>query len=154
MDKIGQYLEDLKSEDPATREKATMELWTLWYRQAGTEMEMELNEGTRLMNHQQPDQALKVFRNLVEKRPDFPEAHNKLATLLFLMGQYEESVRECEETLRRNPHHFGALNGMGMCLFHLNQFEGAILCFKRALEIQPYAEINRIFIARCRGNLN
>ncbi|MEC7640818.1 MAG: tetratricopeptide repeat protein [Nitrospinota bacterium] len=154
MDSIGQYLEDLKSKDPTTREKATGELWAFWHRQAGPEMERDLYEGTRLMDHRHLDEALKVFRNLIEKRPDFPEAHNKLATLLFLMGQYEESVKECEETLRMNPHHFGALNGMGMCLFQLHRFEEAIVSFKKALEIQPYAEINGVFIARCRGNLN
>ncbi|SVD25946.1 uncharacterized protein METZ01_LOCUS378800 [marine metagenome] len=154
MDRIQQYLENLKSEDSATREKATRELWALWYRQAGAEMEEELNRGTSLMNHKNLDGALKVFQELIEKRPDFSEAHNKLATLLFLKGQYGESARECEVTLRRNPHHFGALNGMGMCLFHLNRHEEAIQYFKKALDIQPYAEINRIFIARCRGKLN
>ena len=154
MEKIEQYLEDLKSEDPATREIATKELWSLWNQQAGPEMEKELNEGTRLMGHQQLEQALKVFRSLIEKCPSFSEAHNKLATILYFMGQYEESVRECEETLRMNPHHFGALNGMGLCLFNLHQYEEAIECFKKALEIQPYAETNRIFIALCRGKLN
>ena len=88
MDRIQQYLESLKSEDSAAREKATRELWALWYRQAGAEMEEELNRGTRLMTHKNLDGALKVFQELIEKRPDFSEAHNKLATLLFLKGQY------------------------------------------------------------------
>ena len=116
MDKTGQYLEDLKSEDPAVRAKATRGLWILWHAQAGAEMEQELNEATRLMDRQQHEQALAMFQVLVEKCPEFSEAHNKLATLLFIMGQFEESVKECEEVLRRIPHHFGALNGMGLCL--------------------------------------
>lgn len=154
MDKTGQLLEDLKCEDPAVREKATRDLWILWHRQEGIELERELNEGTELMDQQKLDDALIAFQILVEKCPDFAEAHNKLATLLFLMGQFDESVKECEEVLRRIPHHFGALNGLGLCLYELKRFEEAILVFQRALEVQPYALINRTYIARCRANLN
>lgn len=154
MSKTEKYLENLKSEDPAVREKATRELWILWHRQEGIKLERELNEATELMDRQKHDDALIAFQTLVEKCPDFAEAHNKLATLLFLMGQYDESVKECEEVLRRIPHHFGALNGLGMCLYELKRFEEAILIFKRALAVQPHARINRTYIARCRGGLN
>ena len=154
MDKTAQYLEDLKSEDPTVRENATRGLWILWHAQEGVEMERELNDATQLMDSQQHDQALEMFRSLVEKCPEFAEAHNKLATLLFMMGRFEESIKECEEVLRRIPHHFGALNGMGLCLFDLRRYEEAIGYFQKALEIQPHAAINRTYIARCRGNLN
>lgn len=154
MDETGQYLVDLKSDNPSMRENATKALWVLWHRQAGMAMERELNEGVQLMNEQHLDEALVAFQSLVDKCPEFPEAHNKLATVLFLMDQYEESVKECEEVLRRIPHHFGALNGMGMCLFELKRFEEAIQSFQKALEVQPYADINHMFIARCRGGLN
>ena len=154
MDNTTQLLEELKSEDPARREKATLELWITWHRQKGIDMERELNEGTQLMDQQKHNDALILFQDLVDKCPDFTEAHNKLATLLFLMGQYDEAVKECEEVLHRIPHHFGALNGLGMCLYELRRFEQAIIVFQRALEIQPYAQINRTYIARCRANLN
>jgi len=91
---------------------------------------------------------------LVERYPDFAEAHNKLATLLFMMDRFEESIKECEEVLRRVPYHFGALNGMGLCLFDLRRYEEAITYFQKALEIQPYAVNNHSYIARCRANLN
>ena len=154
MDKTERYLQDLKSGDPTTRADATKALWVFWHRQAGAEMERELEEATELMNPQQLDDALIALQSLVEKCPGFPEAHNKLATVLFLLDQYEESVAECEEVLCQVPHHFGALNGMGMCLFELKRFEEAIRAFQKALEIQPYAGINHMFIARCRAGLN
>ncbi len=154
MDKTEQYLADLKSEDPSIRENATRGLWILWHSQFGPEIENELNEGIQLMDRQQHEQALEMFLSLVEKCPDFSEAHNKLATLLFIMRQYEESIKECEEVLRKIPYHFGALNGMGLCLFDLRRYEEAIHCFQKALEIQPHAKVNRTYIARCRGLLN
>jgi tetratricopeptide (TPR) repeat protein len=154
MDPTERYLQNLKSGDPATRADATKALWAFWHRQAGAEMERELDDATKLMNPHQLNDALISLKSLVEKCPEFPEAHNKLATVLFLMCHYEASVAECEEVLRRVPHHFGALNGMGMCLFELKRFEQAIRSFQKALEIQPYAQINHMFIARCRAGLN
>ena len=154
MNELQQLLSDLKSPNPATRNHATQELWLMWYRKAGDDAEEELNRATRLMGENQMDQAEQIFIDLITKYPDFAEAHNKLATLLFLKGEYEESVFKCERTLKINPHHFGALHGMGMCLYKLARYDEALKSFKRAVEIQPYAEVNWGYIARCRGKLN
>ena len=154
MDKTEQYLTDLKSEDPSIRASATRALWVFWHGQLGPELEKELNDGTALMDNEQPEKALEIFMSLVERYPDYSEAHNKLATLLFMMDQFEEAVLECEEVLKQIPHHFGALNGMGLCLFDLRRYEEAIVCFQKALQVQPYAKINLTYIARCRANLN
>ena len=43
---------------------------------------------------------------------------------------------------------------MGMCLYKLARYDEALKCFKRAIEIQPYADANREFIAQCLGKLN
>ena len=154
MNDLQQLLNDLKSPNPGARNHATQELWLIWYREAGNEAEEELNRGTRLMGEDKMDQAEHVFKHLIENFPDFAEAHNKLATLLFLLEKYEDSVFECEQTLKLNPHHFGALHGLGMCQYKLARYDQALNSFQRALEIQPYADTNRGFIARCRGKLN
>ena len=154
MDITQQYLDDLKDPDPETRKNATQKLWMMRYREAGEEAENMLQTGTEHMNNQRMKDAEEAFNQLLMDYPDFPEAHNKLATLLFLKGRYAQSVSECEETLKMNPNHFGAWNGLGMCLYKLLRYEDAIKCFEKTLKIQPYADINRTYIARCRGKLN
>ena len=106
------------------------------------------------MGLQKLDEAQAHFEKVIEIYPEFAEAHNKLATVLFLLGDYENSINECKVTLKMNPHHFGAWHGMGLCLYQLANYPKAIESFKSALEIQPYADINRKYIARCMGNLN
>ena len=106
------------------------------------------------MGLQKFEEAQTHFERVIETYPEFAEAHNKLATVLFLLGDYENSVIECKVTLKMNPHHFGAWHGMGLCLFKLARYPEAIKSFKSALEIQPYANINRKYIATCMGNLN
>lgn len=154
MNELQQLLNDLKNPNPGIRNHATQELWSMWYGEAGEQAEDHLNRATQLMGENQMDQAKQEFENLLENYPDFAEAHNKLATLLYLMGEYEDSVFECERTITINPHHFGALHGMGMCLYKLARYDKALKSFKRAVEIQPYAEGNRELIARCLGKLN
>ena len=147
-------LSDLHSEIPDLRNSATMALWNYWYLEAGEIAELQIRRGEDLMGLQKFEEALAHFEKVIETYPGFAEAHNKLATVLFLLGDYESSVNECKVTLKMNPHHFGAWHGMGLCLLKLARYSEAIESFKSALEVQPYAGINRKYIATCMGNLN
>ncbi len=154
MSSTEELLRALKDQDPKKRNQATKALWSLWHREAGESAELKLNKGASLMNGKKFSQAEEVFKGLISEFPDFAEAHNKLATLLYLEGKYLNSVEECKIVLSLNPHHFGAWNGLGLCLFNLGRYGEAIQSFQSALEIQPFADVNRVYIARCRGNLN
>ena len=147
-------LSDLHSKAPELRNSATMALWDFWYFEAGEVAETYIRKGEDLMSLNKFGEAQSHFEKVIKTYPEFAEAHNKLATVLFLLGDYKNSVNECKVTLKMNPHHFGAWHGMGLCLFKLARYSEAIESFKSALEIQPYANINRKYIARCMGNLN
>ncbi len=95
-------------------------------------------------------EALEALRGddpaLIEEAPDFAEGWNKRATVRYLAGDYEGSIADCRETLARNPNHFGALSGQGLCHFMLSQFREAALLFRRALAVHPHLD-------GARGNL-
>ena len=154
MNKIEKLLADLHSKIPEQRQSATMALWNSWYLEAGELGELEIQKGVDLMGQKHPEQARIHFESIIEKYPNFAEAHNKLATVLFLMEDYEGAIKECKFTLEMNPNHFGAWHGKGLCLYKIARYSEAIESFKSALEIQPYADINRVYIATCKGNLN
>jgi tetratricopeptide (TPR) repeat protein len=65
------------------------------------------------------------------------QAHNKRATVLYLMEQYQESIEMCELVLELNPYHFAAASGMGMCYVKLADYKGALRAFQRTLQINP-----------------
>jgi tetratricopeptide (TPR) repeat protein len=149
-----ELLKDLLSEESALRQNAMRNLWNLWFSQAGEEAELKIREGIQLMDEIQYQKAQKIFENLVIVCPEFAEAHNKLATVLYLQKKYSHSIKECEITLKLNSNHFGAWNGLGLCLFELARYPEAIKIFQAALTLQPYAKFNKIYIAKCRGQMN
>ena len=149
-----ELLQDLLSENAQLRQTATKALWDLWLSQAGEKSESRILTGNNHMDKGQYELAQQEFENLVMDYPKFAEAHNKLATVLYMQEKYVQSIRECEITLEMNPNHFGAWNGLGLCHFRLAHYHKAIESFNTALTIQPYADFNKVYIAKCRGQLN
>ena len=149
-----ELLQNLLSENAQLRQTATKALWNLWLSQAGEKAESRIRTGTKQMDRRQYELAQQEFENLVMDYPKFAEAHNKLATVLYMQRKYVQSIRECEITLKMNPNHFGAWNGLGLCHFRLAHYQKAIESFNTALILQPYADFNKVYIAKCRGQLN
>ena len=75
------------------------------------------------------DEALATFSDIVARKPAFAEGWNKRATIYFLIGENEKSLRDCDEVLRRNPNHFGALSGAGQIHLSLGNPERALEFF-------------------------
>ena len=51
--------------------------------------------------------------------------------------EMRKSLADCDEVMKRNPYHFGALSGYGQIYFQLEQYEKAIVYWKRALGVNP-----------------
>ena len=149
-----ELLQDLLSNNAQLRQTATKALWDLWISQAGEKAESRIRTATKQMDRRQYELAQQEFENLVIDYPKFAEAHNKLATVLYIQRKYVQSIRECQITLEMNPNHFGAWNGLGLCHYQLAHYQKAIKSFNTALTLQPYADFNKVYIAKCRGQLN
>jgi tetratricopeptide (TPR) repeat protein len=82
-------------------------------------------------------EAIRIFSDIITKRPAFAEAWNKRATLYFMIGQFELSMQDCEEVLKRVPNHFGALSGYAQMLAERDQPEKALDLMQRAVAVNP-----------------
>jgi tetratricopeptide (TPR) repeat protein len=74
---------------------------------------------------------------VVKRKPAFAEGWNKRATVYYLAGQYQNSIADCAEVLKRNPRHFGALSGLGQIYMQLERYDDALAWFRKALEVNP-----------------
>ncbi len=153
-DEKAELLRRLHSPNAETREHATSQLWQLWFGAAGPEAEQILLHAERLVEAKEYNQAEAALTRLIEHYPDFAEAWNRRATMRYLIGDYEASLGDCLEVVQREPAHFGAMHGMGLCLIALHRYSEAAKAFRRALEIQPFAQANQDLLARCLEKLN
>jgi tetratricopeptide (TPR) repeat protein len=96
--------------------------------------------GLERMREPAPEAAIRTFSEIILKKPEFAEAWNKRATVYYLIGEFDKSLADCEEVIKRNPVHFGALSGFGMNYLQLRQPENALQYFQRALRVNPNLE--------------
>lgn len=151
---INQLLEALKNPDEDIRNQATAELWRIWFHQKGS-YGIELLERCQVMLQVgNVTQAETLLTELVRDQPDFAEAWNRRAVLYYALGQYEKSRDDCQQVIKLNPVHFGALHGLGLCHAALENYGEAILAFRQALSIQPYALVNQKLLLECTARLN
>jgi tetratricopeptide (TPR) repeat protein len=143
----------LHADDPELVALAEATLWQVWSRSGSPAVDALLADGLRAMEGQDWLGAVAAFSRVVETAPSFAEGWNKRATARFLATHYATSIADCEEVVRLNPHHFGALAGQGLCHAALGQLREAARCFRRALAVHPRLETVRQHLARTETTL-
>jgi len=84
-----------------------------------------------------PD-ALKILDATIALQPDWAEGWNARATARYLDDDYDGSMADIAQTLKREPRHLGALMGMAAILQARGKTEDALKVYERALAIAPH----------------
>lgn len=127
------------TEDLESALRAERSIWAIWLEHDDPEVEEMMMAGTSAMSTGALGNALTIFDQIVEVAPGYAEAWNKRATVHYALGNYEASLKDIEKTLAREPRHFGALSGKGLCHAAMDDLEEAIEAFEKALEVHPHA---------------
>jgi tetratricopeptide (TPR) repeat protein len=151
----------LADPDEVVRVLAEHSVWQVWSRSGDKDIDGQFQVGVEQMSRGDADAAVETFTRIIQRKPDFAEAWNKRATLYFLMGENEKSLHDCDEVMKRNPAHFGALAGYGQIYLRLDQPERALTYFRRALRINPnmrgieqvIPEIEQLLTERRKGTI-
>jgi tetratricopeptide (TPR) repeat protein len=137
MEDVDRLVQALRDADPLVRAIAERSLWEVWSRSGDAEVDRLLAIGVEQMTERRGEAAVETFTRIIERRPEFAEGWNKRATVLYLLGEYRRSLADCDEVMKRNPHHFGALSGYGMIHLKLGDPARALAYFERALAVNP-----------------
>ena len=127
----------LHDPDVTVRNEAHDSLWAIWHRSGDPVVDARLAEGITLMQSGSLPEAIAVFTDVIARAPDFAEGWNKRATAYYLMGDLDRSLADCEEVVKRNPAHFGALSGFGLIYLQKNDLPRAAEYFEKALAVDP-----------------
>jgi tetratricopeptide (TPR) repeat protein len=132
--------ERLRDESPTVRSFAEQALWLVWSRSGDASIDQLMERGVGEMQSGRQGEAIATFSEIIRRKPAFAEGWNKRATARYLAGELQRSLADCDEVLKRNPRHFGALSGAGLIHLALEQHRQALEWFRRALEVNPNME--------------
>jgi tetratricopeptide (TPR) repeat protein len=119
---------------------AEQALWIVWSRSGDPKVDRVFEQGLDEMGSGKLADSVATFTRVIQMKPDFAEGWNKRATAYFVNGDYEKSLKDCDEVVKRNPSHFGALSGYGQIYLNMGEYEKARDYFRRALEVNPNLE--------------
>lgn len=141
LDALFERLQDTRNPvDAATLQER---IWQIWIEADDPASNQLMRQGMAAMAEGDHESALETFDDLVAEAPDFAEAWNKRATVYYLLGRFDESVSDIQQTLELEPRHFGALSGLALIYDAVDNPEAAIRSLEAALEINPHLHSSR-----------
>ena len=157
LDKLFAQLKDTK--DLPTAQIVEKKIWEIWQihpsdDRRGFRLTELLIQGSRLMNMGKLNKAYELFTQIIATEPDWSEAWNKRATVLYLMNRYKSSLDDIKITLALEPRHFGALSGRALNYIELKQYEKAIQSYKAAQKIYPLLDSAKRMIPELQELIN
>ena len=136
------------AETPQESKPFERQIWQVWMEHESPEIITKLQKGTQAMQAQDFRKALVLFSELTEEAPGFAEGWNKRATVLYLMGNYKQSLNDINEVLKIEKRHFGALSGQGLVQIKLKNYKKAIQSYEEVKKLYPSMEAPKIMIPR------
>jgi tetratricopeptide (TPR) repeat protein len=113
------------------------QIWGIWMQAGDPAADQLMASGVTAMNAGDYRLALEAFGQLVEDKPAFAEGWNKRATLLYLLGRYQDSVADIAKVLALEPRHFGALSGLALCNERLGNNAEALRALRQTAKVFP-----------------
>ena len=146
--KLDQLFELLKkSSNASVAFEIEMKIWNMWSKHpTQKKLTQSLANGSDLMSKGELEKSYEVFSTIIDIAPNWAEGWNKRATVLYLMGRYQDSLNDIDEVLKRESRHFGALSGQGLVQVELKNYEKAIESYQKAKKIYPLISSAKVMI--------
>jgi tetratricopeptide (TPR) repeat protein len=118
--RLDQLFADLKATTvEEDGDKLVAEIWKLWMQSGDAGLDRSMEEAVKMMAYGLHPQAMGILDELVVRAPNWAEAWNKRATLLYLMGDLDRSLADCDRVLALEPRQ-------------------ALAALRRALAVNPF----------------
>ena len=138
LDKLFEALKIAPSDESA--KFVENRIWALWLASGGDTAGLLMTRVKMAIDGKDYDLAVKLLTAIIDIRPDYIEAWNRRATVLYMKKEFGGALADIREVLAREPRHFGALSGLGMILQELGDDKHALDAFRRALAVHPHLE--------------
>ena len=144
---LNRLFNELKINNVSSSYDIEQKIWKLWSQHPTNQnLTIKLEEGSELVRNQKLLKAIEIFSEVIKIDPDWAEAWNKRATVLYMLGDYQGSQDDIDKVLNLEKRHFGALAGQGLVNIKLENYEKAIESYEKAQEIYPSMKSPKIMI--------
>ena len=133
---LNNLFKQLKNSETTKAIEIENKIWKIWSihpsnDRRGYRLTELLAQGSFLMAKEELNKAYEIFSQIILVDPNWPEAWNKRATVLYLLGRYEQSQKDIDEVLKLEKRHFGALSGQGLVQTELKNYEKLSIVIKK-----------------------
>ena len=150
---LNNLFKQLKNSEATKAIEIENKIWKIWSihpsnDRRGYRLTEFLAQGSFLMGKEELNKAYEIFSQIILVDPNWSEAWNKRATVLYLLGRYQQSQKDIDEVLKLEKRHFGALSGQGLVQTELKNYEKAINSYKKVQKIYPSMQAPKVMIPR------
>jgi len=148
---LNNLFKQLKNSEAKKAVEIENKIWKIWSihpssDRRGYRLTELLAQGSLLMARKELNKAYEIFSQIILVDPNWSEAWNKRATVLYLLGRYQQSQKDIDEVLKLEKRHFGALSGQGLVQTELKNYERAINSYKEVQKIYPSMQAPKVMI--------
>lgn len=138
----------VEAPDAAAAQAVEQQIWAKWADSGSPTVDILLERAAAAEAAGEANLAVDFLAQASELAPQFAEPWNRRASLAYSARDYAGAISAIQETLRREPRHFGALAGLGMIYEELGQEAAALEAYRAALAIHPNYEAASRGVAR------
>jgi tetratricopeptide (TPR) repeat protein len=115
-------------------------IWAMWIATDSDTTTLLMTRVKAAVDAKDLDLGIKLLTAIIDIKPDYIEAWNRRATIYYMKKDFDDSLADIHEVLKREPRHFGALSGLGMIMQEVGDDKHALDAFRRALAVHPHLE--------------
>jgi tetratricopeptide (TPR) repeat protein len=115
-------------------------IWTHWADSGSPTVNTLLERASAAAAAGDSDLANRFIDEAVDLAPQYAEPWNRRAEIAYQGEDYAGAIAAIQETLRREPRHFGAMTALGIVYEELGQERAALDAYRSALAIHPHYE--------------
>jgi tetratricopeptide (TPR) repeat protein len=115
-------------------------IWAMWIATDSDTTTLLMSRVKAAVDSKDLDLGIKLLTAIINIKPDYIEAWNRRATIYYMKKDFDNSLADIHEVLKREPRHFGALSGLGMIMQELGDDKHALGAFRRAIAVHPHLE--------------
>ena len=152
---LNRLFNELKIDNVSSSYIVEQKIWKLWSQHPTNQnLTIKLEKGSEYVRNKNLLKAIEIFTEVIELDPEWAEAWNKRATVLYMIGDYQGSQNDIDKVLNLEKRHFGALAGQGLVNIQLKNYEKAIESYEKAQIIYPAMQSPKIMIKEIQELLN